>query len=212
MAEHVPSMAVTAAAGIASPEQGGTFANNRKRLEGEAFVSHDEFSQMLEEHHQRTQKSTIIAVETITAAHNDSQTTLVRTFADATNKRLAQHDARLASVESRTDTVDAEQLQLAGKFESMVAEQAYLRDQLALANKPSVTRADLDSDAFDRPVLLGIIRVTAPKYVSSINIHNAIAPWLAHSGLSPDQWEVTGAKAGGNGRFFNVVLHFLTKA
>ena len=77
-----------------------------------------------------------------------------------------------------------EQLSVNTKFENQIAEllqrTAHLEEQLRIANtKNFVSMQDVQSDTFDRPANLSIIKVNADRYISKRAVEDALAPWLA---------------------------------
>ena len=52
----------------------------------------------------------------------------------------------------------------------------FLEDQLKLANKCVISREDLQSNEFDRPGNLEIIRVNAHRYVTKRSRDDALTP------------------------------------
>jgi hypothetical protein len=104
-------------------------------------------------------------------------------------------------VDARVDTLEASQSAVQSEVQLLRAGQARMEEQLRLANSNALTREEVDSDVFDRPMDLSIIRISSPKFATKVAIEDAITPWLTNAGVSRDQWTLSGNTTG---RKFNV--------
>ena len=177
-AQNVPvplDASMASAAADLDPE-----GRKRKEATEQSFVSKSHFSQMLEEHAERTRKMQV----SMLSESDSNNTMLMQQFSSETDRRFLEHEQRISTVESRVDTVASEQARLPEEVQSMRSEQESLRTAMHLANRNALTREEVNSDDFDRPPCLDIIKVSTPKYVSQINIENAVAPWLGGCGIA----------------------------
>ena len=99
-----------------------------------------------------------------------------------------------------------EQTGLNAKFEKQIAEllarTAMLEEQLRIANKNMVSKLDVESNVFDRPPNLSILKVNANRYISKRAVEDALVPWLSEIKIPQDQWELEGKSP--QGKYFTV--------
>ena len=91
-------------------------------------------------------------------------------------------------------------------------EQTRQAEALSLADRNGVlTCTDLQSDEFDRPPNIEVVRISSLKYVSKSSIENAITPFLQNLGFPSNMWSVTGNE-GGKEFFIHFAQNSLTSA
>ena len=66
-----------------------------------------------------------------------------------------------------------------------------------MAKQTAVSRADIESDRFDRPANIEILKVSSRKFVTVQAVNDAISPWLTGDcKFEREAWEVSGDKSG----------------
>ena len=182
--------------------------SKRGRLEGDSatttFTKLDLFD-LLDEQGANYQKSTEVSI----AKALDTFGIQFRSDSKSDTKELLgkYHDklsGRFVAVETRVDKVEATVSGLSTDLSAMQSsiveiqkEQARQAEALLLANRSGVlTWSDLQSDEFDRPSNIEVIRVSSPKYVSKTSVENALSPFLSDLGYPNDIWSVTGNEGG----------------
>ena len=225
----------SASGSVPSPmEVGNTTTNGSKRgrVEGDpangrvdddpanpTFTKLDLF-ELLDEQSANYQKNSEVSI----AKALDTFGTNFRGVAKADTKELLgkYHDkmeGRFCAVESRVGKVETIVSGLATDLTEMQSsiveikkEQARQAEALLLANRTGMlTWSDLQSDEFDRPPNIEVIRVSCPKYVSKSSIENAITPFLSDLGYPKETWSVTGNE-GGKEFFVQFLQNALTSA
>ena len=96
-------------------------------------------------------------------------------------------------VETTTAGLSSEFAAMQKSIVKIRKEQTRQAEALSLADRNGMlTQADLQSDEFDRPPNIEVIRVSCPKYVSKSSIENALTPFLSDLGYPKETWSVTG--------------------
>ena len=158
------------------------------------------------------------AIDTSLATHAQSTQEFVGKIMGEFSTHMAENNARtsevfkssLVQLGSRVSVLEEfnhVQLGINAKFEEQIAvllqRTALLEEQLRIANtKNMVSMQDVQSDCFDRPANLSILKVNASRYISKRAVEDALAPWLAEVKIPQDQWELQGKSP--QGRFFTV--------
>ena len=102
-----------------------------------------------------------------------------------------QHEERIGATEDRQRLLEKRQDDLAREHKS-------LAEQLSIAKKQTFERADVESDNFDRPPNLEIIRITAKKALTTEAVKNSLAPWLNEVvGMDCESWKIVVANQSG---------------
>jgi len=122
---------------------------------------------------------------------------------EAFKTSLLQLGGRVTALEEHNQV----QLAVNAKFEKQIAEllqrTALLENQPRIANSKNLaSMQDVQSDSFDRPANLSVLKVNANRYISKRAVEDALAPWLAEVKITQDQWELEGKSP--QGRFFTV--------
>ena len=177
----------------------------REEQDPQAPVKHGELTDILGNHFekQRILHATMLEEQNTRSAKASNE--LLSDFTKATEARFKQHDNQIASINERVGGVQATQDQHGEKLTQLEQDQKQLRDALRLANEHSLTRDMVETDQFDRPPNIEIVRISAGRFVSKISVENAIRPWLGEAEIPEESWKLVGGTP--NGR--NFVLRFL---
>ena len=96
--------------------------------------------------------------------------------------------------------MESQQLLLLKRQDDLAREHKTLAEQLSVAKKQTVERADVEADNFDRPPNLEVIRITSKKPLATEAVKTALAPWLSEVvGLDSDSWKIVVANQSGKG-------------
>ena len=170
-------------------------SNKRPRADGrdeEGTTTRDEVQDSLDSHLQK-QNELVVG---LLSESNKNNAKLLSDFAHRTEQRLQRQDERLDGVEGRCTTIETKQDQVQAELDSIKKEQLELRESLRLANKAAITREDLQSQDFERPPDLTIIKIKAPKFATKIAVENAVTPWINGIRGAKDLWTVSGNTTG----------------
>ena len=95
-------------------------------------------------------------------------------YHDKLNGRFVAVDNRVDNVEATVSGLSTDLSAMKSSIVEIQKEQARQAEALLLANRSGVlTWSDLQSDEFDRPPNIEVIRVSSPKYVSKTSVENA---------------------------------------
>jgi hypothetical protein len=118
---------------------------------------------------------------------------------------MQEHNTRIATLEAAS----VQQQQTNAKFEENFVElrerSKRLEQQLLLANQNAVSREDINSDEFERPPNVEIIRINAHRFVTKGSVEDAITPWLTDSGIESNQWTLEASVPTGK----NFIVRFM---
>jgi len=122
---------------------------------------------------------------------------LLGKFHDKMEGRFCAVEGRMGKVETTVSGMATDLTQLQSSIVEIQKEQQRQAEALLLANRTGVlTWADLQSDEFDRPPNIEVVRVSCPKFVSKSSIENALTPFLSDLGYPKETWSVTGNEGG----------------
>ena len=137
---------------------------------------------------------------------------LLGKFHDKMEGRFCAVEGRMGKVETTVSGMATDLTQLQSSIVEIQKEQQRQAEALLLANRTGVlTWADLQSDEFDRPPNIEVVRVSCPKFVSKSSIENALTPFLSDLGYPKETWSVTGNE-GGKEFFVQFLQNALTSA
>jgi hypothetical protein len=137
---------------------------------------------------------------------------LLGKFHDKIEGRFVAVEGRVGKVETTVSGMATDLTELQSSIVEIQKEQARQAEALLLANRTGVlTWADLQSDEFDRPPNIEVVRVSCPKFVSKSSIENALTPFLSDLGYPKETWSVTGNE-GGKEFFVQFLQNALTSA
>ena len=137
---------------------------------------------------------------------------LLGKYHDKMEGRFCAVESRVGKVETTVSGMATDLTQLQSSIVEIQKEQQRQAEALLLANRTGVlTWADLQSDEFDRPPNIEVVRVSCPKFVSKSSIENALTPFLSDLGYPKETWSVTGNE-GGKEFFVQFLQNALTSA
>ena len=115
---------------------------------------------------------------------------------EATSKVVMQSisslGSRVTALEGQASAQQMQNQQVAKQLTEITEKQTRLEEQLRVANKNVVTKDDINSDVFDRPPNLSILRVNANRYVSKNAVHDALVFWFDEIKVPEDKWVLYG--------------------
>ncbi len=115
----------------------------------------------------------------------------------------------MGALEGALETFQTEQQHKNTKYEEHFAElkahNERLEKQLHMANKSAVSSEEVQSDNFDRPPNLEVIRINANRFVTKNSVEDQVTPWLTTAGTAPEQWTLEGGTPTGK----KIVIRFL---
>ena len=160
------------------------------------FVSRSDLEELLATLKQNIGNDVKAAVEQSVVANN---TELIRKYDAQVQRRFADHDASLKDITDRCDKIDSDQVKMRDDIKRM-------QDALALAEAaPAQVRTALESEEFDRPPDLTLVRLNTSELVARAAVLESISPWMSEAGLSDDHWDLLGDQ---NGLARNFVVRF----
>ncbi len=138
-----------------------------KRTFNDAMGPDSDLSGMFQEHLERQQQSQ--------AKSNEQLLGQVKAYVDTKTHKLEQ---QILSTDSKVDAVATSHDKLHKQVQDIQKQQNDLEQKMHLANAKAISREDVQSNRFDRPANLEVIKVSAQKYTTSLAVTDAVAPWL----------------------------------
>ena len=113
------------------------------------------------------------------------------TYQEGLQAQFGQVNHRVEQVEHVTDGLRTEFATMQELVSEVQQEQQRQGEVLQVAGRHgTLTQANINSDDFNRPPNLEIVRITNPKYVSLASIENAIAPYMVTQKIPGNVWSV----------------------
>jgi sugar-specific transcriptional regulator TrmB len=140
-------------------------------------------------------------------------------MSEIVSAQKSELDQRVQNVEGRVDTLEGRSTLLDTRVDGVDKEinalkqrSEFLEAQLKIANTSGTTREQLNSDQFDRPPCLEIIRINSSRYVTKRSVENTITPWLAETGVTSEQFSLEGSAPNGKNFVVRFKLNTLSAA
>jgi len=122
-----------------------------------------------------------------------------RTHTQTGFNELGSRVDHLEAAQRKQETINVEVQQ---KLQDLQAKNESLEKSMHVAHKQAITREDVQSDKFDRPANLEVIKVRSHIYVSKRAVEDSLAPWLNENGIKPEEYTLEGNEP--QGKFFTL--------
>ena len=100
-------------------------------------------------------------------------------------------------VDARVDALEASHSALGSKVEHMEKNIESLQKQLVMAEQNSVSREQVDSDQFDSPANIEVLKISSKRFVPKSAVEAAIEPWMASTcDIERGMWKLCGGESG----------------
>ena len=126
-----------------------------------------------------------------------SQQATMANVASNVDNKVNQVLAQVKHVDSKVEQMHVVQSEQGVKIKALEQDMAKMSKQLELAGKNSLSREEIDSDQFDRPANVEILRISSKRFVNKSAVEEAFTPWLVDTcGIEAGMWKITGNDSG----------------
>lgn len=175
-----------------TPAVVGTGAPKRQLGEGGTMVERGDLEDLHKKH--ADQQQTLLAE--LIEKSNKSNLSFVSELTARSDERARKQEERIDTIDGQIGDIESKQAAVEADVEKLKEGQVRLQEQLRVANQSAISRADIDLERFDRPANLEIIIVKSSKFVTKIEVENAITPWIHETGITRELWTLSGNTTG----------------